>query len=229
MPVKPIGKFPSPYGLLIDIYPGQDRHDPNGYVFNADGMAILFGIYDPAQRKRFAEICTRGGGISSEHLRDVGGHMIPKIPLPRPHEPATPELPGGIEIGIPTDAWIDRLLETKTWFDRSKWLEKTIADNLNASKNWKIPPEFVAFGLQTILTAALEHLPDKEIACLEAAAWFAVSAHDEWRDAGLHWLEPFQATWLRDWLSARPRYRRFARLRRKLDPALPSWIAEVAS
>jgi len=227
--MKPIRKFPSPYGQLIDVFPGKDRHNSEGHVLSADGMAILFGIHDPEQRKRFAEICAREGRLSSEHLRDVGGHMIPKIPLSRPAKPATYELPGGIEIGIPTDAWIDHLLETKTWFDRSKWLEKTIADNLNTAKSWKIPPEFVALGLQTILTAGLEHLPDREIACLEMAAWFAMSAHDEWRDAGLRWLEPFRTTWLYDWLAERPRYRRFARLCRKLDPTLPSWIAEVAS
>ena len=76
-----------------------------------------------------------------------------------------------------------------------------------------------------IVTSALEHLAEKEIDCLEAAAFYALSVHDKWQEAGLRWLNPVADTWFKDWVAERPTYRKFAKLSKESGEKLPPWIA----
>jgi hypothetical protein len=223
--MKPLYQISSPYGVPVNVYPGKDPHDPGGYVFDLEGTAIMAGIYDPEQRKRFVEFVKREGCFQSSMFAEFGGGKPPAIFIPRPRASITPLLPKDAQHDIPLEVWVDRLLDISNWDRRATWLEHTIADNLDSLKVWGLANDLLTRGIQQLLTAALEHLPDAELDCLEAAAWFALSVHDEWRKAGIRWLEPFRSTWLRDWVSARPKYKRFARLCRSVDRDLPLWIA----
>jgi hypothetical protein len=225
--MKPARQLPSPYGVLVDLYPGKDPTNPEEYVFAIEAAAIMCGIYAPAERNRFTELSKTEGGFKTEQLKELGGHSVPIIPLPRPRDAISPTIPKSLELDIPVDAWVDRLLEFGTWWIRAQWLEQTIADNLEVAKGWNVAEELLTFGLQQILTSSLEHLPDTTIGCIEAAAWFALTAHEDWQRAALEWLQPFRETWYYDWVRAHPRYRRFARKCRQIDSDLPDWILGV--
>lgn len=82
----------------------------------------------------------------------------------------------------------------------------------------------LALGVRIVLSAALEHLAEKEIDCLEAAAFYSLSALSEWQAPALEWLKPVAETWWRDWARARPA---IGRLAAHCDD-LPVWLTREA-
>ena len=223
---KPFGTFPTPYGVAVSVYhPGDPASgDPDHVLFSMDGTAIFAGIHDKAERQRFTEDATRLG--RAPVFEDYGGHVIPKVALPMPRSPAYPRV-AGMEADIPIEAWTTGLLDRFRWCDRADFLLGIIGENfeVHARSHDDFLTEIYPLGISITLTAALEHLCEIEIDCIEAAALYALTEHDEWRRAGTAWLWPFRETWFRDWRDARPRYADFARgLHRILD--VPSWTFE---
>lgn len=200
----PAGTFPTPYGVSVPVF--EHPSNPEEFVFSMDATAICAGIYDPAARRRFVEAANTGRRIPS--WEEFGGGSPPRIPLPRPQSPIFLTLPRS-STDLPVDAWITAALDRHRWCDRADVLIDIIGGNMEAEGfvGWK---DIQAIGLSMILTATLEHLPDNEIDCLEAAAFYALATHAEWVAAGNAWLDPVRETWFRDWAEARPRYRTFA-------------------
>lgn len=134
--MKPIRQIPSPYGILVNMYSQKDVHNPEQFVFDLEGTAIMAGIYDPTQRKRFAEFVKKNGSLDPSMLKEFGGGTCPSISLARPREPITPTLPKDAQQDIPLEVWVDQLLEISAWSNRAKWFEQTIADNLDVTVDY---------------------------------------------------------------------------------------------
>jgi len=217
--------FRSPYGVFVKIIPdphtGSDR--PEDYVFPLESAAVMAGIYQADERARFCRMVQERGSFNPADVGDFGGHVVPRVPLPRPKKPISPQIEQEVGADIPLDAWVDELFRQDMWHRRIAWLEETIDGNLDEAKGWQVPSEILAIGLVNVMTAAFEHLPDQELDDLDQAAWFALTSHEEWQKAALKWLTPFKDTWFKDWVAARPRYRRFAAVSRKIND-LPLWI-----
>ncbi|AWB26207.1 hypothetical protein DA075_35660 (plasmid) [Methylobacterium currus] len=223
--LTPSGTFPTPYGVAVPVFepPAPDPSGEEHVLFSMDGTATCAGIHDPEQRRRFIEEATRTGRFP--RFEDFGGHAVPRVLLPRPRDPAYPRIPQ-VE-GMPAEAWITGLMDRFRWCDRAEFLVSIIGENLDQiGAGRALAEEFFPIALSVLLTGALEHVPEPEIDCLEAAAFYAVSEHAEWRAAGLQWLTPFRETWFRDWRDARPSYARFASL---LTPVygLPAWLGSA--
>ncbi|MCJ2126804.1 hypothetical protein [Methylobacterium sp. J-077] len=224
---KPYGTFPTPYGVTVPVYlPNQiNPADPEQVLFSMDGTAIFAGIHDVAERKRFAADAQRLGRMPD--FEDYGGGLIPKVPLSKPREPAYPRV-SGMEADVPIEAWTTGMLDRFRWCDRADFLIDLIGENQEQA-TWSrdaIVEEIYPLGLSIVLTAALEHLCETEIDCIEAAALYALTEHEEWREAGIAWLRPFRETWFRDWRDGHPRYRAFANRMVKVF-ALPRWLGEA--
>lgn len=222
------GWMPTPYGQQIKVFrrPDLPPGDDAALVFSVESAAMLAGIYDPAERKRFTAETARQTKLGSGGVRlrfeDFGGHVVPKVPLPWPADPLYPRMPAKEMTSV--EEWSTAMMDRANWHERAAFFDVIFAENMAeyAHATGDLAEAYPAtFSL--MLTAALEHLAEKEIDCLEAAAFYAVSMHREWADAGQAWLHPFRATWLRDWLAARPGFTTFARrLRPTLD--LPEWL-----
>ncbi|MFE1601577.1 hypothetical protein [Methylobacterium sp. ID0610] len=225
------GYMATPYGVQIKIYRRTDlppEHE-NAWVFDVEASALLAGIHDPAQRRRFAEETARqarpGAGDMQQvrlRLEDFGGHPVPRVPLPRPDSPLYPRMPA--KDLTPVEAWVTGMMDHPSWHERAEFFIPLIVENMaQIGSEHDLLADMYYVALDTIMTAALEHLGEQEIACIEAAAFYAVSMHGEWAQAGQSWLQPFRETWLRDWLRIHPGFVAFASA---LRPALglPDWL-----
>lgn len=225
--LTPCGTFPTAYGVAVPVFE-PTAPDPSGeehVLFTMEGTAICAGIHDPEQRKRFIAEATRTGRAPS--FEAFGGGPVPRVLLPRPSFPAYPRLPR--DDSTPVEAWITALMDRFRWCDRAEFLVDIIGSNLgnlDQARAADLREEAIfCLGLSVILTGALEHVPEPEIECIEAAAFYALTDHREWRAAGLQWLTPFRETWFRDWRDARPAYARFAGLM-ALGHDLPAWLGD---
>lgn len=219
----PYGSFPTPYGVTVPVFhpDPHGRGEPEHVLFDMDGTAIFAGIHNQVERKRFAEDAKHLGRAPA--FEDYGGHVIPKVALPIPRDRTYPRVTG-LEADVPIEAWTTGLLDRFRWCDRADFLLDIIGENIEVHTKGRddFLAEIYPLGLSITLTAALEHLCETEIDCVEAAALYALTEHEEWRRAGVSWLRPFRETWFRDWRDARPRYVTFARgLHRVLDT--PVW------
>lgn len=227
--MKLLGHIPSPYGVPLSVF--EDPTFPEGsdesYRHSIDDCMTIAGIHAPGDRDRcrIAIKAAMGkGGVPFEIFLQHGGRKVPREPIGRPAEPIYPKLPRNHEMDIPIENWVTLVLDHSRWDERAAALLDVIGGNTEAASGWGTPPEVLALGLQHLLTAALEHLAEAEIDCLEAAAIYACCLHDEWSEPAVRWLEPVRSTWFADWIAERPGYRAFARLCRSVNPDLPSWI-----
>lgn len=227
--MKLLGHIPSPYGVPLSVF--EDPSFPEGsdesYHHNIDDCMTIAGIHDPGDRARCwsaIKAAMGKGGVPFSVFEQHGGRRVPREPITRPAEPIYPTMPKDAEMDIPIENWVTLVLDHPNWSERAAALVGVIGGNIEAASGWDTPPEILAFGLQNLLTAALEHLGETEIDCLEAAAIYACTLHDEFAMPAERWLEPVRATWFADWIAERPGYRTFASLCRSINPDLPSWI-----
>lgn len=224
--MRKIGDFATPYGVSIAAY--ADPADPQGCAFALDGTMTLAGIHGLAARERArTALKAASPGRIPDLLLDLGGRPVPRVALPVPGRQVRPDIPR--EIRAPLDAWVGALLDIRTWPVRARTLIDILTTQLEQSEGWAVPAEILALSVQQLLTATLEHLGEHELEDLGQAAFYALSNHPAWSDAAVGWLAPFEKTWFADWRDARPTYRRFAALCRKVDPDLPAWIAGDAA
>ena len=128
--------MPTPYGVLIKTYRRADLppEDDAAWVLDAEGSALLAGIYDPAERKRFAEETKRqtqgGPGMRRVKLRieEFGGHKVPRLPLPRPDRPLYPQMPG--KDLTPVEAWATGMMDHARWHERATFFDGILAENM---------------------------------------------------------------------------------------------------
>lgn len=228
-----VGTWPTPYGVSVDVHDACDPNDPEAFTFSLDAAALAGGIYDPAQRKAFAQRCTEVGRADLDLIDQFGGGAPPRLKLQPPRKPIYPSLPRGMEMDAPIEAFITLMMDRHRWCDRAEALLPAVDGNLAHAAGWwpqapGLMPAVMGLAMSLIVTAALEHLHDQEIDCIEAAAIYALSEHKQWSEAGLHWLSQFKDTWTRDWIAARPAYRRWAAARIGEGSKLPAWLAGEA-
>lgn len=221
-----LGFIPGPYGRDIGVHRGNVGGDDE-YVFDFDASMDFAGIYHKhdrdACRAAYDRLSGRGS-VPFDIFLDNGGCKIPKEKIVRPKHAVYPTLPMKDAPGIPIENWVTLCMDAENWRDRAKAFGEICASNFESAKSWNMPPEILAVGLQHLITASLEHLAEQEIDCLEAAAFYALTMHDDWRGAGLRWLKPFRSTWFRDWVQKNPGYATMAKTCRAANPDLPKWI-----
>ena len=233
--LKPVGVFPTPWGVEVPVYPPLPGQDQEGYSFDMAATAICFGIHDREKRLQF-EFRVRDAAqarrtIDVMKLADeLGGTKPPKVPLSRPRHSCYQDVPtdnpgDGPSCREVVDAWVTALTDEPTWSRRAGALLPLLDRQMTMLGQ---APDFViGFPMTLMLTSVLENLGETQLDCLEAAAFYLLSAHEAWQDAGRSWLEPCRGTWFADWVAERPAYRRFALLHRAVWERTPAWAIEV--
>lgn len=232
--MKPIGTIPSPYGVPLKVFfdPDRSENKDDCYFHNADDCMTMAGIHSPADRASCFAAMKRHmgrGGMTFQVFLDHGGRKIPREPLEQPTVSAYDELRLIVQNGDgrdPVENWVTLCLDHTDWAARAEAMLTAIKSaRQSTKKEWNAPGAVIALSAAKMATAGMEHLAEGEIDCLEAAAFCAVSAHEQWREAGVRWLAPFRDTWFADWLRKRPAYRRHADHCREVFTELPTWLA----
>jgi hypothetical protein len=109
-----------------------------------------------------------------------------KVPLDRPKRPIYPTLPSDSEVAAPLENWISAIMDAPRWHDRAKVILSLVKGQMEFAKELElggmprdIQAIFKALPYQVIITASLEHLAEAEIDCLQAAAFYALSEHEQ--------------------------------------------------
>ncbi|HEV7414673.1 MAG TPA: hypothetical protein VGN98_00845 [Tianweitania sediminis] len=227
-----VGTIPSPYGVPLKVFhdPARSPEPDDCFFHDADDCMTMAGIHNPADRQRcFAamkELMGRGG-MPFQVFLDHGGRKIPREPLVQPLVKAYDELRDIVGSGdgrTPVENWATLCLDHTDWAARAKAMLEAISAARKEMKSWQAPSWVGALSLAKLATGGMEHLAEEEIDCLEAASFYAISAHQQWRSAGVRWLAPFKDTWFADWIKTRPVYRRHASDCREAFAELPAWI-----
>ncbi|CAH1696806.1 conserved hypothetical protein [Hyphomicrobiales bacterium] len=209
--MKPCAYYPTPYGVTIPVF--LDPDDPENFWHDIDGCMTMAAIHGKKARARCRK-AIRGamgkGGVPLDLLLEHGGRKVPRVALCRPERSVYKATLGGVGIDEILENWVTLALDHPSWDERAEGLLNVIEGNLTWSKDWDAPPEVCALGIAHLLTAAIEHLTEEHIDCLEAAALYALTLHPQWVNAAVEWLSPFSETWFADWIADRPAYRELA-------------------
>ncbi|EHM01397.1 hypothetical protein HMPREF9946_02136 [Acetobacteraceae bacterium AT-5844] len=227
--------YPTNYGVSVPVHPSPEPVDgeEGAFLFSLEATAVAAGIYEPERRAAFcaeASIAAQEGRSFLELLAKFGGAPVLRIPLPRPVRYAyesVPTSPGGASVpGASLRDVVDELITGVS--DHHRWCDRASAllafMEVQSRVGNSVPAPIRGRSMSILIAAVLENLGENEIDCLEAAAFYALSAHEEWSHAGRSWLMPVRKTWLADWIKDRPDYRKLAALVSHTDIHVPSWL-----
>lgn len=233
--MKPSHQIPSPYGPLLNVFHDPNRSERLGgpWFLDMDGVLTMAGIHDRRQREAsFEDIRRRldsGEPLSIYDIEKYGGRKVSPVAIGHPEASAYQALLAENNDTCPIESWVDMTLGTADWHKRSGAYQGTLRQTLEECGDAALPTDMrsaiIASRLSMLLTASIEHLHEREISCIQQAAFYAVTVHPEWISAALNWLEPIRDTWFADWLKSHPAYVNFARICRLANPDLPAWIA----
>jgi len=231
--MKPIGQIASAYGPMLDVYHDPDRSlDPDECYFHTlPDCMTLAGVHGEGNRERCTaefQAMQKAGGVTFDVFLKHGGMKMRYLPLPKPGYSWCKALPPAND-DVPVEGWITSVLDCPTWVTRARVLQDIVAGNFENAKSFGLSDDALIAAYLQLTTAALEHLAEKEVSCIQAAAFYALSLHDEWASVGLDWLRPVRQTWFQDWVKENPTYRRMAFAAKSLKPTLPAWISGGAN
>lgn len=230
------GNWATPYGVEITAT-AMDLNGKPEPMMNAENMAIMLGIHDPEKRRGFADdlrALMKTGGSMDPLVAKFGGGKPARIPIQSPARAIYPTIPNdrgtgdatdGASLRDAVDSWVAIVADAPRWHERADTILDCIAKQ--AAEFGTMRRDLAGMAMSNIVTAVLENLGEKEVNCLQQAAVYALSAHDPWRAAGRDWLLPHRRTWVRDWIAARPVYRRLAHLTGMVHRDVPSWLKEI--
>ena len=229
--MTPIATIPSPYGVPIKVFhdPSRSENPDDCYFHDVEDCMTMAGVHGPARQecaKALKELMGRHAVAFSVFL-DHGGSKVPEELLVQPIAQAYDELRDIVQNSDGRGAvenWATLCLDHTDWAARSSAMLAAIASARKEMKSWRAPGIVVGVSTAKLATSGMEHLAEKEIDCLEAAAMYAVSTHSQWREAGRRWLAPFRSTWFADWIKTRPVYRRHASDCREGFADVPAWL-----
>lgn len=99
-----------------------------------------------------------------------------------------------------TNDWIDAALLARSWSDRTIAFDFLISGLLNSENK----PEDSTRAAGMLLTVAGEHLCEAALTEIDAAAFYSLTLHPQWRGAGEKYLRAQSNAKIRTWLKLHP-------------------------
>jgi hypothetical protein len=128
--------------------------------------------------------------------------------LQRPEQPHYPTIPRGLRKTLLVETWIDAALHARSWSDRTVAFDQLIRELLDSDN--KLPDSMRA--ARALMTAAAEHLAEKEFTTLDAAQFYRLTFHHHWRAAGDNFIRNHGITKVRTWIKLHPGFDRFSKV-----------------
>lgn len=225
----------TPWGVDVEALARRDDQGGTVMTYGHPALAIVWGIHSPEQRASFvldAEDAERNSPAPDAlHALAIryAGRQAQRIKLPPPSPPLYPILCKQLtkQASRALDSWCHRVADRAGWRGRSAdllvLLDVMLAAGARPGPSRCEEPAALGSHIVRTLTAVLEHLGDTEVTRIEQAAFYAITDHPKWRAVGREWAGDCRTTWWRDWIAARPAYRRAAELA-GLHHGVPDWL-----
>jgi hypothetical protein len=150
----------------------------------------------------------RHGAPHSAVFVSPDGHRQYGELLHRPDRPRYPTMPRHLRNSMLVEIWIDAALHARSWPDRTVAFDHLIRELL-ASDN-KLPDSMRA--ARALMTAAAEHLAEKEFTTLDAAQLYRLTLHHQWHVAGETFIRYHGVTKVRTWIKLHPGFDRLSKV-----------------
>lgn len=106
------------------------------------------------------------------------------------------------------ETWIDAALHTRSWPDRTVAFDQLIRELLDSDNK----PFDAMRAARALMTAAAEHLAERELTMLDAAQFYRLTLHHQWRAAGETFIRYHGVTKVRTWIKLHPSFDRLSKV-----------------
>jgi hypothetical protein len=193
---------------------------PLGFPTTADELQA-HGMHRSDARLKFAAAALRASRAKTwPRLLKRFGHVPTAIALPAPAHPLDPA-----DFGPEYAAAVDALIAARNGPAPAGLPAAVWALTSRSLLTWLARPDQVCAEALAVLTLMLQASAESAIARMDAACWYSISLHPEWRAAGRAFIEPYRDTWLADWLMLRPEYCALATVAREEFPDVPTYLS----
>jgi hypothetical protein len=128
--------------------------------------------------------------------------------LERPEQPHYPAMPRQVRKTLLVETWIDAALHARSWPDRTLAFDRLIRELLDSDNK----PFDTMRAARALLTAAAEHLCERELTTLDAAQLYRLTLHHQWRAAGENFIRGHGVAKVRTWNKLHPGFDRLSKV-----------------
>jgi hypothetical protein len=128
--------------------------------------------------------------------------------LQRPEHPRYPTMPQKMRKTLLVETWIDAALHARSWSDRTVAFDQLIRELLESDNK---PFNSMRAAL-LLFTVAAEHLCEREFITIDAAQFYRLTLHHQWRAAGDNFVNYHGITKVRAWLKLHPGFDRLTKV-----------------
>lgn len=148
--------------------------------------------------------CRRPDTSCSAVFQTQDGHRHVGELLPQPLRPFYPNMHQSVRQSHLVEMWIDAGLHARSWNDRTTAFDQLIRDVLASGHQ----ASDCSKAIRMLAAVAGEHLCERQIVDADAARFYSISLHSDWREAGERFIRYCSATKNRKWLRDHPGFDR---------------------
>jgi hypothetical protein len=158
--------------------------------------------------KQIGWYSSRHGAPHSAVFMSPDGTRLCGELLQRPDQPHYPTMPREVRKTLLVETWIDAALHARSWPDRTVAFDQLIRELLDSDNK----PFDTMRAARALMTAAAEHLCEREFTTLDAAQSYRLTLHHQWRAAGENFIRCQGITKVRTWLKLHPGFDRLSKV-----------------
>jgi hypothetical protein len=158
--------------------------------------------------KQIGWYSSRHGAPHSAVFESPDGTRLYGELLERPEQPHYPAMPRQVRKTLLVETWIDAALYARSWPDRTIAFDRLIRELLDSDNK----PFDTMRAARALLTAAAEHLCERELTTLDAAQLYRLTLHHQWRAAGENFIRGHGVAKVRTWNKLHPGFDRLSKV-----------------
>jgi hypothetical protein len=158
--------------------------------------------------KQIGWYSSRHGAPHSAVFESPDGTRLYGELLERPEQPHYPAMPRQVRKTLLVETWIDAALHARSWPDRTIAFDRLIRELLDSDNK----PFDTMRAARALLTAAAEHLCERELTTLDAAQLYRLTLHHQWRAAGENFIRGHGVAKVRTWNKLHPGFDRLSKV-----------------
>jgi hypothetical protein len=158
--------------------------------------------------KQIGWYSSRHGAPHSAVFESPDGTRLYGELLERPEQPHYPAMPRQVRKTLLVETWIDAALHARSWPDRTLAFDRLIRELLDSDNK----PFDTMRAARALLTAAAEHLCERELTTLDAAQLYRLTLHHQWRAAGENFIRGHGVAKVRTWNKLHPGFDRLSKV-----------------
>jgi hypothetical protein len=158
--------------------------------------------------KQIGWYSSRHGAPHSAVFMSADGSRLYGELLQRPEQPHYPTMPRAVRKTLLVETWIDAALHAPSWPDRTVAFDRLIGELLDSDNK----PYDSMRAARALMTAAAEHLCEREFTTLDAAQVYRLSLHHQWQVAAENFIRCHGFAKVRTWRKLHPGFDRLSKV-----------------